>query len=97
MYVKETGVPDGYKSAGNVYYKVTIGTNGLVTSVNKVDGVASTDVMVTAKTFTVENTPAVGSFTITKKVKGSATVISDVSFTLYKDVQCSDEVATETT
>lgn len=96
-YVKETKTPDGYKLPdANLYYEVTIGTNGSVISVTeKPSGTALT---VNASTFAVTNEAAKGSLKIKKVDKDNESVLlSGATFTLYSDNLCTDDIATVTT
>lgn len=100
-YVKETTVPDGYKSAGtDTVYKVTISTDGQITCQN-----LDTNAVVTMDTIggqdnviSLTNTKSKGSLVLTKVEAGSSnTYVKGAVYTLYADAQCSDEVDTQTT
>lgn len=100
-YVKETTVPDGYKSAGtNTVYQVTIDTDGQITCKN-----LDTNAVVNMDTIngydnviSLTNAKAKGSLVLTKVEAGnSSTHVRGAVYTLYADVQCSDEVDTKTT
>lgn len=100
-YVKETTVPDGYKSAGtDTVYKVTISTDGQITCQN-MDTSAAVDMDTVNgqdNVMSLTNTKAKGSLVLTKVEAGSSNIyVMGASYTLYADAQCSDEVATLTT
>lgn len=99
-YVKETTVPDGYKSAGtDTVYKITIATDGSMTCQTAAGGsVTFGEVNGTANTLSVANTKAKAALTLTKVEEGNNSIyVPGATYTLYADVQCSDEVATGTT
>lgn len=100
-YVKETTVPDGYKSAGtDTVYKVTIGADGQITCQN-LNTNASVDLDTINghdNVISLTNAKAKGSMVLTKVEAGNSSVyVEGASYTLYADVQCSDEVGTKTT
>lgn len=100
-YVKETAVPDGYKSAGtDTVYKITIGADGQITCQNLDTNAAVTLSTINGydNTLSVMNTKAKASLSLTKVEAGNNNIyVKDATYTLYADEQCSDEVATKTT
>lgn len=103
-YVVETNSPEGYlyDSANRVVVKATITHNGTTATTSYEQGTVS-ESSFTSRGVTepavVKNTKATAELVITKVKKGStpAVPLENAEFSIYKDAQCTDLVATKRT